>query len=67
MKEADGDEGVADVAQCPECSELTEHEVLSRAERGAGEDLLVRCVSCTKVYRIPVSYTHMTLPTILLE
>ena len=52
MKEADGDEGVADVAQCPECSELTEHEVLSRAERGAGEDLLVRCVSCSKVYRI---------------
>ena len=42
MKEADGDEGVADVAQCPECSELTEHEVLSRAERGAGEDLLER-------------------------
>ncbi|MEC7743951.1 MAG: HVO_0476 family zinc finger protein [Candidatus Thermoplasmatota archaeon] len=52
MEEAVGDDQVADVAQCPGCSDLTEHEVLSRTVKGAGEDLLVRCVSCSNVHRI---------------
>ncbi|MBK69789.1 MAG: hypothetical protein CMB53_00080 [Euryarchaeota archaeon] len=52
MEDASGDESVADVAQCPRCSDLTEHEILSRTAKGAGEDLLVRCVSCSNVHRI---------------
>lgn len=48
----EADESVADVAECPECLELTEHEILSRVDKGAGQDLLVRCIGCSKVHRI---------------
>ena len=103
----DDDEIIADVAKCPVCLAMTEHEILKRASKGKGEDVLVRCLECSEVHllnlrpspsvkikttlsegaesssvfvesdsneaisvgdlfeRDAVSYTHLTLPTIL--
>jgi len=43
------EEEPVDVAECPNCGTLTEHEVLRRVQKGEGEDVLVKCHICSKV------------------
>ena len=50
--DVDVDEEVVDVAVCPKCSKMTEHEVLRRTMKGSGEDLLVRCAQCSNVQNL---------------
>ena len=50
--DTDVDEEVVDVAVCPKCSKMTEHEVLRRTMKGNGEDLLARCVQCSNVQNL---------------
>ena len=44
LVQPDDQTDVADVAICPNCSGLAEHEVLRRTPRGPGEDLLAKCM-----------------------
>ena len=46
----DDDEIIADVAKCPICLAMTEHEILKRVSKGKGEDVLVRCLECSEVH-----------------
>lgn len=48
--ESDGGDVVADVTECPRCLTMTEHEILKRASKGKGEDILVKCVECSEVH-----------------
>ena len=52
MEDTDIDEEVFDAAVCPECTKMTEHEILRRNVKGNGEDLLVRCVICSNVHNL---------------
>ena len=52
MEDTDIDEEVFDAAVCPECTKMTEHEVLRRNAKGNGEDLLVGCVICSNVHNL---------------
>ena len=52
MEDTDIDEEVFDAAVCPECTKMTEHEILRRNVKGNGEDLLVRCVVCSNVHNL---------------
>ena len=52
MEDTDVDEEVVDVAVCPKCSKMTEHEILRRTMKGNGEDLLVRCIQCSNVQNL---------------
>jgi len=52
MEDTDIDEEVFDAAVCPECTKMTEHEILKRNIRGDGEDLLVRCMICSNVHNL---------------
>ena len=46
------DEEEGDLAPCPNCGEVTSHEVLRATPRGRGEDLLVRCEVCSNVHTL---------------
>ena len=52
MEDTDIEEEVFDAAVCPECTKMTEHEILKRNIRGDGEDLLVRCMICSNVHNL---------------
>lgn len=52
MEDTDVDEEVVDVAVCPKCSKMTEHDILRRTMKGNGEDLLVRCIECSNVQNL---------------
>ncbi len=49
MSEHLDDEEPVDVAECPPCGTLTEHDVLRRVQKGDGEDVLAKCQICSKV------------------
>lgn len=49
MTDSQNEEQPVDVAECGSCAEFTEHEVLRRQDKGAGEDLLVKCRDCGDV------------------
>ena len=40
--------------QCPTCTELTAHDVLNEKNKGAGVDLLVRCVDCSHTHTVHI-------------
>ena len=44
--------GHTGAASCPRCSRSTEHEVLRRAPKGGGNDILAKCVECDEVHTI---------------
>ncbi len=46
MTDSQDEEQPVDVAECGSCADFTEHEVLRRSAKGAGEDLLVQCKDC---------------------
>ena len=48
------DDAVAQIAECINCSQSTEHEVLRRTPRGSGVDVLARCLECSKVQTIVI-------------
>lgn len=48
------DDAVAQTAECINCSQSTEHEVLRRTPRGSGVDVLARCLECSKVQTIVI-------------
>ena len=52
MEDTDIEEEIFDAAVCPECTKMTEHEILRRNLKGNGEDLLVRCVICSNVHNL---------------
>ena len=52
VEDTDIDEEVVDVAVCPNCSKMREHEILRRTMKGNGEDLLVRCIQCSNVQNL---------------
>ena len=52
MEDTDVEEEVVDVAVCPKCSKMVEHEILRRTMKGNGEDLLVRCKECSNVHNL---------------
>ena len=52
MEDTDIEEEVFDATVCPECTKMTEHEILKRNIRGDGEDQLVRCMICSNVHNL---------------
>ena len=52
MDDTDIEEEIFDATVCPECTKMTEHEILRRNVKGNGEDLLVRCVICRNVHNL---------------
>jgi len=52
MEDTENDEEIFDAAVCPECTKLTEHEILRRNHKGNGEDLLIRCLVCSNVHNL---------------
>ena len=52
MEDTDIEEEVFDATVCPDCTKMTEHEILKRNIRGDGEDLLVRCMICSNVHNL---------------
>lgn len=50
--EDDGDSEIFDVAKCPQCTIITEHEILKRTNKGKGEDILTKCLECGIVHLI---------------
>ena len=50
--EDDGDSEIFDVAKCPQCPSITEHEILKRTKKGKGEDILTKCLECGIVHLI---------------
>ena len=42
------------IAECMNCSQSTEHEVLRRTPRGSGVDVLARCIVCSKVQTVVI-------------
>ena len=49
---SDEDEGA--LSECPSCEEVTEHSIIKRTAQGEGEDVLVRCISCSLVHKIMI-------------
>ena len=49
---SDEDEGA--LSECPSCEEVTEHSIIKRTSQGEGEDVLVRCISCSLVHKIMI-------------
>ena len=49
---SDEDEGA--LSECPSCEEVTEHSIIKRTPQGEGEDVLVRCISCSLVHKIMI-------------
>jgi len=47
------DDGGA-LSECPECLDVTEHEILKRTNKGRGEDVLVKCEICSLVKTIEI-------------
>ena len=41
-------------SECPSCVEVTGHSIIKRTPRGEGEDVLVRCNTCSSVHRIMI-------------
>ena len=50
--EDDGDSEIFDVAKCPQCPSITEHDILKRTKKGKGEDILAKCLECGIVHLI---------------
>ena len=44
----------AQMAECLNCAQYTEHEVLRRTPRGSGIDVLARCIECSKVQTVVI-------------
>jgi len=44
--------GKEDIAECPECSEESGHRIIKTANRGRGEDILVKCLECGHVHTL---------------
>lgn len=44
--------GKEDVAECPECSEESEHRIIKTTNKGRGEDVLVKCLGCGYVHTL---------------
>ena len=65
MTDALDEDDSVDVAECGNCGQLTEHNVLRRQAKGEGEDILVQCVDCQEVQTLhlrpgkPVSITSI--------
>tara|TARA_B110000881_G_C18552163_1_gene504707 strand:- start:181 stop:780 length:600 start_codon:yes stop_codon:yes gene_type:complete len=52
MEPAYDEDDVSDVANCPQCLEMTEHDIMKRSKKGKGEDILARCLECNDVHLI---------------
>ncbi len=52
--ENEDDDGskIFDVAKCPQCPSVTEHDILKRTKKGKGEDILAKCLECGIVHLI---------------
>ena len=50
--EGDGNSEIFDVAKCPQCPSVTEHNILKRTKKGKGEDILAKCSECGIVHLI---------------
>ena len=50
--EGDGNSEIFDVAKCPQCPNVTEHDILKRTKKGKGEDILTKCLECGNVHLI---------------
>jgi uncharacterized Zn finger protein len=50
-EDEDGSE-IFDVAKCPQCPSVTEHNILKRTKKGKGEDILAKCSECGIVHLI---------------
>ena len=48
----DYDAEIFDVSECPQCTDITEHDILKRTNKGDGEDILARCSECSYVHLI---------------
>lgn len=53
---------------CPECEELTGHEILTEKKKGNGMDYLLKCIDCTKVHTVHLRPPPLVeIPFILTE
>jgi uncharacterized Zn finger protein len=53
---------------CPECQELTGHEILTEKKKGNGMDYLLKCIDCTKVHTVHLRPPPLVeIPFILTE
>tara|TARA_Y100000768_G_scaffold300849_2_gene234640 strand:+ start:488 stop:1096 length:609 start_codon:yes stop_codon:yes gene_type:complete len=50
--EDEDDNEIFDIAKCPQCSSVTEHDILKRTKKGKGEDILSKCLECGIVHLI---------------
>ena len=50
--EDEGGSEIFDVAECPQCLDSMEHDILKRTKKGKGEDILVKCLECGIVHLI---------------
>tara|TARA_B100001142_G_scaffold329337_1_gene392280 strand:+ start:3278 stop:3883 length:606 start_codon:yes stop_codon:yes gene_type:complete len=46
------DAKILDVSECPQCVDITEHDILKRTNKGDGEDILAKCSECGYVHLI---------------
>ena len=37
---------------CPDCDDLTGHEILTEKKKGTGMDYLLKCIDCSKVHTV---------------
>ena len=50
--EGDSNSEIFDVAKCPQCPNVTEHDILKRTKKGKGEDILTKCLECGMVHLV---------------
>jgi len=50
--EEDDDGEIFDVAKCPQCPNISEHDILKRTKKGKGEDILAKCLECGNIHLI---------------
>jgi uncharacterized Zn finger protein len=41
-------------SECPDCDDVTEHFIIKRTKKGEGEDVLVKCDSCSLVHTVMI-------------
>jgi len=43
---------IFDVAKCPQCADVTEHDILKKSKKGKGQNILAKCLECGIVHLI---------------
>jgi uncharacterized Zn finger protein len=50
--EFEEEETLDNALHCPDCADLTAHDILNEKPRGEGVDLLVKCQDCNRIYTV---------------